>query len=166
MPKSVTFAEPSGVSRMFAGLTSRCRTPRSCACAERLGHLRHDPDAVEDGKGVGLGEPLREAPALDQLHGEIESPAVLADVEDRDDVWMLEASRDAGFLQEPRLRLLGVEAPVALVEPDRLQGELALDLGIAREVHDAHRPLSQGTQNLIATDSLRSHALRGPSERF
>ena len=33
MPKSSSFTCPSGVTRMFAGLRSRCRTSLLCACA-------------------------------------------------------------------------------------------------------------------------------------
>ncbi len=33
MPKSVIFTWPSGVTRMFAGFTSRCTTPAACATA-------------------------------------------------------------------------------------------------------------------------------------
>ena len=44
IPKSVTFTRPSRATRMLPGLMSRWSTPRSCACAERLGGLADDRD--------------------------------------------------------------------------------------------------------------------------
>ena len=36
MPKSATFTRPPSPIRMFAGLMSRCTTPRSCANASAV----------------------------------------------------------------------------------------------------------------------------------
>ncbi len=36
MPKSVSFTRPSGATRMFAGLTSRCTIPALCAACSAV----------------------------------------------------------------------------------------------------------------------------------
>ncbi len=119
--------------------------------------LADDADPVVELERLALAEALREAAARHVLHREVKRSLVLADVEDRDDVRGLEAPRDAGLLQEPRLRFVDVERRARSVEADRLQRDLALDLRIAREIDETHRAPAERAQDLIAADAARAH---------
>src|ERR1019366_10305981 len=65
---------------------------------------------------------------------------------------------DARLFQEPCFRLLGAEGLLGGVEPDRLEGELALDLWVAGEVNVAHRAATQRAQDDVPADLLRIQA--------
>ena len=51
MPKSVTMVLPSSSNRMFAGLTSRCTTPRRCAYPRALATCVNQTLATDTGSG-------------------------------------------------------------------------------------------------------------------
>ena len=84
---------------------------------------------------------------------------VLADVVDRDDVRVREDARRLRLAHEALAELarLGIVV-VPLRGPDRLDGHEPADDRILGEVDDAHRPLAELVQDLVAAQ-LRPRAL-------
>ncbi len=121
---------------------SRWMTPWPCAYCERLRRLARDPERVFDRELPLAAEPVAQALALDQRHGEPEPAGGLAGVEDGQDVRMLEPRGELDLAEEAlraeRIGELGVEhlerhravVPHVLREPDRSHAaaaELALE---------------------------------------
>ena len=100
MPKSVSFTVPSGITRMFAGLTSRWTTPASCAAPSASAAwpmIARDP--------LRLQRPLAlhqrgQWFARHELHDEVGEVVVLAVVEDGRDVRVAEVRRVQGLAAE------------------------------------------------------------------
>ena len=90
------------------------------------------------GRGTGsifvVVEPIGQAAALDELHGEVLLPLVLADLVDRDDARVVELGDGLGLVLEPaELNVAGEDAG-----PDHLQGHLTIERHLASKVHDPH----------------------------
>src|SRR6185436_3159191 len=88
--------------------------------------------------------------ALEQLHGDEQLAAVLADLVKLADVRMVHAGRGAGLAPESLAR--GV---VARDGRHRLEGDGALELLVARGVDDAHAALSQLADDPVVADAPR-----------
>src|ERR1043166_4143630 len=134
MPKSVTSARPAPASsRMLSGLTSRCTMPRPCAYARAQATSRSTRAASAGGRGPPA-DTLAERLALHVAHDEEDEAARLADAMDRDDVRVRESRRHARLAQEPLAR-----RRVAREECRQdLDGDVAIQLHVAREVDHAH----------------------------
>ena len=118
IPKSVSCGSPYSVSRMFAGLTSRCRVPRRCAIVERAGHL--DPDmqriAPADRTGVvdlGLQRTVRVV-----LHHDVRpTGGGGADLENVDDVRMAGQLAHRHLLPHEPLQIVRLESRSSAPSP-------------------------------------------------
>src|SRR5262249_46630342 len=95
-----------------------------------------------------IGQPLRQALALDEAHAEVVLPLVLADLEDRDDPGVIQIRRRFG---------LGVEAlDVGLMS--KLAGEDHLERHLAVEAHlpgledHGHAPAGQLASDRVVAE--------------
>ena len=119
---------------MLSGFTSRCTMPRPCAYASAQATSRSTRVASAGGQGTARAEPLAERLALHVAHDEEDEAARLADAMDRDDVRVREAGRRARLAQEPLARRVGARE----VRRQHLDGDVAVELHVAREVDDPH----------------------------
>ena len=131
---------------------SRCTMPCRVRVGEALGGLAHHAQRLGEGEGRPALEAAREVCALDVFEGQEEGVAVLAGVEQRDDVRVHQPAGRLGLAQQAALALLDVA--FAALEAHRLDRELALDTRVLGEVHAAHRTHAQGSDDAIAADRL------------
>ena len=108
--------------------------------------------------GVGLDD-FAERYAVQQLHGDVGPALDLADIVDRDDVRMGQATCSLRFAQEPAALFL-FDAQILMQEFDC---ERAVDAGIVGLVDRRHRTLADPLQDLIAPRLLESGAVPVPS---
>ena len=117
--------------------------------AERMGEGHGFTDAEEHRQALvhvgDPGQPSIETLAAHPLH-RVEQTAVgeLTEVVDRDDAGMFEAGEDARFLLEPR----GggrIDGPV-----EHLQGDVAIQRRVAREIYDRHAAAAEDGTDLVA----------------
>ena len=162
MPKSVSLAVPSAVTRMFDGFTSRCTMPASCAAVSASATWarrraaspgRRPPPSVDELGEVGADHVLHDQPLLLALADE---------VEDGHDVRVVEPGR------ESRLAL-GAHQPwrvPAGEEPDALERDLAPEQLVAGQPDGAHPALADLVQQDVAApdDGVRL-AHRTPPSR-
>ena len=94
---------------------------------------RISPAASRAGSGP-LGQALREALALDEAHGEIMLPLVLAHLEDRHDPRMIEVGRRLGLGVEP----LDVDVVGELAGKDHLERHGPVEAHLPGQEDDAH----------------------------
>ena len=99
-----------------------------------VGDLLEDVDRALRLECAFVGHELREVGALDIAHGEEQHAVVVACVEDRNDVGMVERSRD------PRLPKEALTEAVVLGElgGDHLERDLSPELDLLRPVDGAH----------------------------
>jgi hypothetical protein len=102
--------------------------------AERAGDLDRVGHGLGDGQAPGPADPLLEGLALDVLEDDVRRRAVLADVDDPDDVRVVELRHGAGLAPEA-LELVGVGRDLAVHELDR---DLALEDRVERAVDRRH----------------------------
>ena len=81
----------------------------------------------------------------DELHRDERLILVRTDVVDRNDVGVLQAGRQPGFAEEPL-------AQIVAVDPQHLEGDLALGDGVERQIEHAHATVSNALTELVATD--------------
>src|SRR5205823_10371320 len=93
--------------------------------------------------------------AFEELHREIGEPVVLAAVEGSDDAGMVELAGGLR-LEHEALLVLGTTSGV-LLQQDRLQGDLAIEVRVVGPVDDAHRAAAELTEDLVASDLLLGH---------
>lgn len=103
--------------------------------------------------------PLLQRLPLHELHRDVDRAFDLADVVDRDDVGMREASGDLRLASEASAR--GIEATAHAIGPQQLDRDVALQIGIERGVHDAHAAGPELASNLVTPDPLRRTLLSG-----
>jgi hypothetical protein len=113
--------------------------------AERPGGVHQQVPDLHRGQGAAGGEDPREGLPAEHLHDEVDDPARPADPIDRNDVGMLESCRGARFALEP-LHELRVERER---EREHLDRHLALELSLARAVHDRHAAASELVEQLV-----------------
>ena len=97
-----------------------------------------------------VAQPRAQRLALEQLRHDVELVAVLARVEDRDDVGVRERRDRLGFGLEARQRV-GVVDEVLRQHLDR---DVALEPRIARAVHLAHPAGAERRQDLVRAEAL------------
>src|SRR5829696_4210921 len=124
MPKSSTLTPPSEVRKTLPGLTSRWTTPARWAASRASATAATTRAASAGSIGTGAGDPLGQALALQQLHDQVGTAPVLAEVEHPGDGRVLQP---AG---RPRL-------------PAQPLGRPAVDGERAAEHLDRHRPVEQ-----------------------
>ena len=102
-----------------------------------------------------LSQQLIQPAAIDELHREVMEPFVLADLEDRDDVGMVQPGDDAGLAQEalqrPRVGLVLAAKHFERHAPPQAQ--------LDRFVDDAHTAAAHFTHD---AELLRWHSGEGP----
>jgi hypothetical protein len=150
-PKSSSLACPRLVTKMLAGLMSRCRIPRVCG----LEGVRDLGAEIEDRVELERAgaQPLLQGLAPEELHRD-EGPAlVLVHVEDRADVGVLERRSRLGFPLEP-LECLRVARQLVREE---LQGDSAPELEILGLVDDAHAAAAELSEHAVVRDRLADH---------
>ena len=131
---------------------------------ERLGDLEHDRRGLRRCKRPGGGHALVQVVAVDEAHGDVGPPVVLAVVMDRDDVRVLDRRRGARFVQEAL-------ADARIAEParrDDLQGHGPVEAELGGLVDDAHPPAT-GDRFHAVPGELRDWRVRTcdlPSERL
>ena len=94
----------------------------------------HHRDGLVDRQALGVIEQIAQRRARKVLHDEVGDVAVLALVEDADDVRVAQPGRGAGLLDEPRLE----PVVVAQVVVHHLEGDAPLQPQIGRKVHRRH----------------------------
>ena len=114
-------------------------TPPICASESRFTYGRSDPRGTYSIAMYGV-------------------PRVLEVLVHGDDVRVVERPRQPRLAQEP----MG-ELGRARVEPAQLlERDLAVEVGLPREVDDRHAAAADLAQDLIATDCSRAHGHRAP----
>ena len=146
-PKSSSFT-PCGVRNTLDGFRSRWTMPRACS-AESAASMPRPIGTASRHAQRSPPQALRQRLALEELHGDEQLAALLADLVDLADVWMIHARGRARFTPEALARRL-----VAGQRRHRLQGDRALETLVARRVHDAHSALPQLAHHRIAADAI------------
>jgi hypothetical protein len=111
-------------------------------------HARdQQPTSLAHGEPTDAIEPPGQRLTLEQFHHNEERTAVLIDVVDLDDVWMLAAARDLGLANEALDHL-----PVAAVfRQHPLDRKALIRDAVAHLEDDAHAPVPDGPLDAILT---------------
>ena len=151
-PKSSTRTRPSSPMSTLSGLKSRWTSPRSCAAARPRPAAtitsttsRHDRPAAE---------PRPQGLAGHVLHGDEGLARHHPRVVDGDDVGVRQ------LRQRLRLPVQASGAFAAHAHPHQLERHVPIELGIVREVDEAHPPLADHAEQLVAPDALADGQLR------
>ncbi len=91
-------------------------------------------------------EALAQSLPVEQLGHDVGRAVVLADVKDRNDVWMVQGGSGLRFLFKAA-KTLGVPRPVLGKYLDR---HVALQRGVARAIDFTHPAGTQGAENFVA----------------
>ncbi len=111
---------------------------------DRPGHLLHEPGRLQRRQGA-FPQPRLQALALDQIHREVVSPIVLADLEDADDAGMIQVGGGFRLDAEP-LHVLPVGKPT---RQDHLDRHQAVQADLPGLVHDPHAPFAELVQEHV-----------------
>ena len=121
---------------------------------ERVGELNAEAEHARQFRRIAA-EIGREQPALDEVHRDVHLPIRLSHVVDGADVRMIQ--RGCG------LRLVQQSAARALVAEGRggkdLERDVAVEPGVARAEHDAHRARADLFQHAIRSEWLVDHSV-------
>ena len=129
---------------------------------ERVGDLRGDAQRALGIEGRLTRDELGEWPALEVLHDEVEvAGGRAAEVGDLDDVLVADAVDGGRLIDEARD---DVGVPRVLRVND-LEGGLATDHRMFREVHGTHASLAEQRRDAVIPDSLTKHDHLVPSGR-
>ena len=113
----------------------------------RLGRLGQQRGGGPRVVAVG-GQPVGEAAAGDQLHGEVALAVVLADLVDRHDAGVVEQRDRLGLvLEPPQLVVAGQHAG-----PDHLEGDGPVEADLAGPVDDAHAAAAELGLDLVVAE--------------
>ncbi len=146
-PKSVSRARPSGVTRMLAGLTSRCTTLRSWACCSAPSTSAASRTMCPAATPAPVAQVLGQRLPLHQLPHQVERLGVLAPVEQRDDRGVVQAARRAHLRVHARGQ---VE-----LDRDALDGHLDARREVLGPVDDRGRAASQDRAEAVAAEGRR-----------
>ena len=91
---------------MFAGLTSRRTSPATCAASSAAATGAMIASTPDQRQRARSAQQRRDVPAGHMPHREIQHPADLADLIDRDDVRVIDRRRRLRLVQEPLPELL------------------------------------------------------------
>ena len=115
---------------------------------EPIGSLRKDVDDLFGREHDARVENLAQRLTAQELHGDVGNRVALAHVVDRDDVEVVETPRRPGFAIEAPFEDFGILA--RHVEIHGLERYDTVEQGVSRLVHDAHRPVTQFPEDLVA----------------
>ena len=152
---------PSAVNRTLVGLRSRWTIPAWWATWMARARVAISSAAWPAGLGVA-GQPVAEAAALEQLERDEGQAVGFADLVDLDDVGMSQPRDRLGLDAEAR-QVVGPRLDAAA---DHLEGDQAVQAGVAGLVDDAHAPFAQPLEDLVAGDGrpVRGHRLPTPGK--
>jgi hypothetical protein len=193
-PKSTTLTKSPpdriGSRTMFSGLRSRWMIPRWWASASAASTWHEHVDHAPERERSIVVDDAREVPPAQELHHEVELAAVLAEVDDRDRVRVVQAARRAGLGDEsdrgalvteqvrmddldrdraPERLLLGAVDPAHAADADELQDDVAAGerrsdqrvVGFPSELGDRKAAYRTELVRLVAlVRALRAHDLR------
>src|SRR5262249_13668080 len=94
------------------------------------------------------GEPVGEALALDELHGEVAPAVVLADLVDRHDMRVVETGDGLGLVAEASEVVVAGPGPCA----EHLQRDEAVEGALAGLVDDAHAAAAEDAVDLVVAE--------------
>jgi hypothetical protein len=115
---------------------------------ERAGHLGHDGQGPGRGQAALAPQQGRQVHPVDVAHGDVEQPAVLAGLVDRDDAGMVDAGRDPRLAQEPPAEhVVGGQ-----LGREHLERDPAVEAQLHRPVDLAHAPAPQAGLDPVAGD--------------
>jgi hypothetical protein len=117
---------------------------------EGVGHLRGDAHGLVHRQRAFLLKPVAERTVLHDRHHEVEEPARLARVVQRQDVRMIEPCREADLAEEPL-------PPECLRDASakHLDCDVALVSEVVREVHGGHAACAEFAFQAIASPEPR-----------
>jgi hypothetical protein len=121
----------------------------------RLGGLGHQPCRGARVGGV-VGQPLLEARPADELHGEVAPPVVLADLEDRHDVRVVQQRDRLGLVLEPSQFVIAGQD----VGPEHLEGDGPIEADLAGAVDDPHAAAAHLLDQLVVAEVTDERAGR------
>ena len=133
---------------------SRCTMPRSCAYSSPFRSCVTSSTSCPNVKPVCDNDMVAQPGAVDVLHRDVRHQRVVAVFVDADDVRVMQPARGPRLVAEPRHELRG-EVGIDQVLADRLDGHLALDVRVEREVDGAHRALAQDAPDLVLAEPLQ-----------
>ncbi len=121
----------------------------------RLGHL-----GEQGGRGrwvIFVGrQPLGQAAAADELHGEVFLSVILTDLVDRYDTGMVQQCDRLGLVLEPAELIVAGEN----AGPDHLEGDGSVEADLAGLVHDPHAAAAQDFSDLVVAEVADSGTAR------
>ncbi len=121
--------------------------PAPVSIVDRLGDRGQDLGRIS-ARERAAGQPMRQALAVDEGHGEEVLPLMLPDLEDGDDPGMVEVGGRLGLGVEPPDRGLVGE----LAGADHLQGDLAVEADLIGLEHDAHAAVGHLPDDLVVAE--------------
>ena len=138
---------PVGGQERVRGLEVAVERPARVERRERREHLARERHRLGDGQRPAL-EAIGERLALEQLHGDEQLPAVLADLVDLAHVRVVDARRGARLAPEALAgRLVGLG--------DRLDRDLAPEALVLGGEDDAHAALPEPVEDAVAAEPVR-----------
>ena len=150
-PKSPIFATPSAVSQTFPGLRSRCTIPCACANARPRAHALRDLERARERRHAASASTRLDVAAAHQLGDDERRAALLADVEDRDEVGVRAEAAHRLRLARDALAPHVVEA----VGLDQRERDVAVEQLVVRE-EDALLPaLAEEPAHVVAAGGER-----------
>jgi len=123
-PKSNTFTSPPGVTKMLAGLISRWTMPLLCAACNAVQICRVNGGELFQRNRLAA-DLIFERLSLQQFHHEIRPASIVAHIEERADIRLVQRRGSASLPLEPR-QCVGVFRPGSRQKRDRLFTELRL----------------------------------------
>ena len=122
---------------------------------QRRQHPQRDPERLSDRNALA-GETLLECLAFQQLHDEVEFPALFSELVDMADVGMVDACCGPGLAQQTL-----AQRRVSGGIPDPLDGHVAVQAVVVGGVHHSHAALAQPAGHTVAADGFRLPRTRG-----
>ena len=147
-PKSASFANPapaagSASTMTFPGFTSRWMTPRACACSS-ASHRALPMRATSRSEIAPAPRQLRERSAPNQLGDQVDVVVVGRQLVDADDAGVVQPRGGTRLARDP--------LTLAALARDHLHGDLALQLLVPRQPHDAEPAGAQAALHPVAAD--------------
>ncbi len=130
---------------------SRWMSPWGVGGGQPLRDLPADPQHPGERQRGAPAQPLLQALALEELHGEVGDVLVLADLVDGDDVVVLEGGAGPGLAEEA----LAGHRVAGELRQDHLQGHGAAEVRVLGPVDDAHAPAPQFLLDGVRADLPR-----------
>ena len=139
--------------------------PLAVRIGQRLGDACDDAQHHRHRQQLRLLRVALQVVAFQELHRDVGEVLVLAGIEDRHDVAMLQSPRRLGLAEETFARLGEFGAVELLRQRHRLDRHLAADLRIVAEIHRTHRTAPELSIDAVAAERRAVRRLRRGSRR-